>query len=425
MATLLLSLLLAAALALLWQYLTRGTAVHTCRTLTDCEPVAIEDPRFLESIKLHTNTTMSRGNQVELLFNGEQTYDRLFEELAGARTLITWQVFWFKPGRLAERVRQVLTERARAGVKVLALFDRVGANGIGDEYLDGLRAAGVEVTVFRPLHWSKLYKFQHRSHMRTVVIDARVGYTGGFGIDDRWMGGGRAPDEWRDTNARCRGPVVDQLQAAFAANWAEATGQLMIGRDLFELDDGQQAGPHEAGVLFAAPSYGSTVAERFFAATIFAARERLYLTNAYFVPDEGLQEVLRQAARRGVDVRVLTPGRNTDRMSTYHAGRPAQQVLLEAGVRIFEYGPGMVHAKTLVADGMWSCVSTINFDNRSMALNDEVALLVRDAAIATELEDAFRADLSFAREVSLEELRARPATDRIKERLSRLVAPVL
>jgi cardiolipin synthase len=271
------------------------------------------------------------------------------------------------------------------------------------------------------------------------VVDGRVGFTGGFGIDDKWLGDGRHVDQWRDTTARFTGPAVRQLQATFAAGWAEATGVLLTGDHFFALDEDDAAEPGfeeaatrtrpvgdaYAGLLHAAPTLGSTPCERFMALSIAGARRRLYISNAYFVPDDDFRDMLAGAAQSGVDVRVLVPGKHNDVKSTYYAGRAQFGPLLEAGVRIFEYEASMMHAKTLVADGVWSSVGTNNFDNRSMAFNDESVLMVRDETVARRLEQIFRQDLDYSTELLPETYRSRPLWDRLLERGASAISRLL
>lgn len=401
------------------QYVFRGNPVERVRVIPDedegGEATSHAHPHFCRQLELHVETDLEPGSHVEVLFNGEQVYPRLWEDLRGAQRLITWHVYWFKPSSLADTLKQILIERARAGVEVLFLYDQFGASGTSTDYFDALRDAGVEVHRFRGVKWNTVYKAQKRSHIRAVVIDGSVGYTGGFGIHDDWRGDGRHEGQWRDTSVRLRGPVVHQLQSAFAADWTEATGELLVGDGLFPPEVGELDGPHHAGVVLGTPSIGSTDMERYLALSIFGARETLYITNAYFVPDDDFRHLLCEAKERNVDVRVLTPGANSDQTSTWYAGRAHYEQLLEAGVRIYEYRPTMVHAKTLVADGIWSAVGTVNFDNRSLSLNDEVTLLVYDREVAARLHDQFLEDLELADELSLEEFRERGAWARAKE----------
>lgn len=403
--------LLLAFLGLL--YVSRGNPLERIRTLGDATLPGASEDGFLRQIQTHVSTHVADGNEIEVLFD-DAVYPRLFADLERAQTLITWHVFWLRPGVMADRLRDILIERARAGVKVLFLHDRFGAS-VSDEWRATLADAGVEVRRFRPLSWNTLYKWQQRSHTRTVVIDGRIGWTGGFAIADEWSQAGEDDRPWRDTSARFLGPAVHQLQAAFAADWVESTGELIVGDVAFPPVDGH-AGSKRAGVLYGAPSVGSTGVERYFALSIAAARESLYLTNAYFVPDDDFRHLLCAAAGRGVDVRVLTPDGNTDQPSTWYAGRCHYEQLLEGGVRIFEFDPTMVHAKTLVADGTWCSIGTMNFDNRSMSLNDEVTLLVQDEAVGRRLREQFMRDLEISTEIDLETFRQRGGFERAKER---------
>lgn len=406
-------------------FFTRGTPVKRLRILEhDGDWLPVSDPRFCRTFATLTNTMIEGGNRVEILPNGDGVYPRLWEALESARDLITWHVFWFKPGELADRLAEILIERSRAGVTILFLHDYVGSRGIPEEYFARLREAGVEIQPFRRPRWNRLYKFQQRMHIRTVVVDGEVAFTGGFAIADEWSGDGRHADQWRDTSVRVQGPIVRQLQTAFASNWAEACGELIVGRRVFP-PDGDPPGDTTAGLMLDAPSLGSTNAERFFILSIGGATERLYITNPYFVPDQHFRQALIDASHRGVDIRVLTPGRNNDRMSTYHAGRAHYEDLIDGGVRIYEYRPTMVHAKTLVADGVWAAVGTVNFDNRSMVLNDEVAVVMHDRACGEALEKLFFADLERADEVSIRQLRGRGPIDRLKERFYLLFSPLL
>lgn len=398
------------------QYLFRGNPMARVRVIPEAdENTAIGNENFCRQVELHVETDMEPGGHVEVLFNGEQVYPRLWEDLRGARELITWHVYWFKPSSLADTLQEILVERARAGVEVLFLYDQFGASGTSADYFDELREAGVEVKRFRGVKWNTLYKAQKRSHIRAVVVDGRVGYTGGFAIHDDWRGDGRHEGQWRDTSVRIQGPPVAQLQSAFAADWTEATGELLVGSGLFPPEVARFDGPHHAGVVLGNPSIGSTDMERYLGLSIFGARETLYITNAYFVPDDDFRHLLCESRGRGVDVRVLTPGANSDQLSTWYAGRAHYEQLLEAGVRIYEYRPTMVHAKTLVADGVWSAVGTVNFDNRSLSLNDEVTLLVYDRDVAARLHDKFLEDLELADEIDLEEFRTRGLWERGKE----------
>ena len=280
----------------------------------------------------------------------------------------------------------------------------------------------ISVVPFRPLQLSTLHLAQNRSHVRGIVVDGRIGWTGGFSIDDRWLGDGRASGSWRETNVRFEGPAVRQLQAAFAAAWAEATGTLFSGRATVA---GGEDDPALAGLLYATPTMGSTAAERFFAMTIAGARRTLYITNSYFAPDENFVGLLADAARRGVDVRILTGGPRTDVRTVRLAGRAQYDRLLEAGVRIYEWQPTTLHAKTFVVDGLWSTIGSMNFDNRSLTLNDESTLMILDDHVGQQMNAIFIADLNHAEEITLLRFRQRPWVQRLMERPARLIQRLL
>lgn len=440
-AVLLAAVVLPAALAAV-TFATRGTPFRRVRALDDrvgggagrnraderidgMSPLPARSEEFCDVARVLAKTALTDGHRVHPFFTGDALFEALLGDVAGAQRFVAWHVFWSKPGRLADRVADALIERAGAGVRVLMLLDHYGSKGTPASYKRKLRDGGVELAVFRPPRWNTLYKAQHRMHIRAVVLDGRVGYTGGFGIDDRWLGDGKHPGQWRDTSVRVEGPAVEALQGAFVSNWAEATGDLLLGNHVFPFDTPEE-GSCTAGLLYSSPSLGSTSAERFFVTSIAAARERCWLSTGYFVPDRYLRRLLCEAAARGVDVRILTPGGNTDRPSTWYAARAHYPALLEAGVRIHEYRPTMMHAKTLVVDGIWGMIGTLNFDNRSLVLNDEVGLLFHDRGLGGTLESAFRADLEHADEMSVEGEQSRTgARDRLRsflaERVSRLL----
>jgi cardiolipin synthase len=392
--------------------------VKAVRALGDADPPAVTDPRFLETVELLSRTSFQPGHQVEVMTCGDETYPCLWDDLRSAKQSITIQQYYCNPGRMADTLKEILVERAGAGVTVYFLYDAFGSV-LAREYFSELRRAGVQSAALRPLRASKLDTVHHRSHVRVVVIDGRVGYTGGFGIDDKWFGNGRRKNEWRDTNARFTGPAVAQLQAIFVACWAEATGELLTGPLLFPNPGSAPAAGEDgvlAAVLHATPSVGSTEAERFFALSIAGARKTLYITNSYFVPARNLRELIADAARRGVDTRVLTAGDETDVKTTLYAGRARYHQLLVAGVRIYEYRPTMMHAKTIVADGTWVSLGSMNADNRSLTFNEEVNLLALDSRLGATLDRMFFEDLQHADEVTLEKFRTRPLRKRVVER---------
>lgn len=394
-------------------HLTRGTAVRHVRGVSaDGTPIGVAEPEFPLMATMTTGAWLAAGHRVEVTLNGDGTYPRLWDDLRSAQRSITLQLYYGAPGRMADTLADILRERARAGVRVLVLYDAFGTVDIPENHQEALRADGIVVEPFRPIRLSTLHLAQHRSHVRGIVIDSRIGWSGGFGIDDKWFGDGRTGGSWRETNVRFEGPAVRQLQAAFAAAWVEATGVMLTGRATI---DPQPPGGATAGLLYASPTLGSTAAERFFALSIAGARKTLYVTNAYFAPDANFIELLTAAAGRGVDVRILTAGPRTDVNIVRLAGRAGYETLLGAGVRVFEWQPTTLHAKSFVVDGVWSTVGSMNFDNRSMALNDEATLMVHDEAFGDRMNRIFLDDLQHASEITLDVFRGRSWLQRIGE----------
>jgi cardiolipin synthase len=266
------------------------------------------------------------------------------------------------------------------------------------------------------VHWYTLSSAADRSHVRVVTVDGRIGYTGGFGLADYWLGDGHSKDHWRESNARFEGPAVSELQAAFAAAWVEATGELLVGEPFFSAGAFHaHVGDVMAGLLFTSPTTGSTTAERFLALSVAGAQHTLYIANSYFVPDDDFRALLVYAARRGVDVRILTVSNETDVRTTWYAGRSRYEDLLKGGVRIWEYQPTMMHSKTLVTDGVWSSIGSMNFDNRSLAFNNESNIVVWDRPFGAMMDSTFLADLRFSREITEGAFVRRPWIERMIE----------
>jgi cardiolipin synthase A/B len=394
--------------------LTRGTPLSRVGHSVATAPPAVGDSTFLDLIGLLTGTHMGAGNRVDQLLNGDGTYPRFWADLRSARQTITAQNYYAMPGAVADTFAAILKERARAGVQVRLLLDAFGSQSLKKEWAEDLERAGVHVAILRRLKWYSIHDAGDRSHVRAFVIDGRIGYTGGFGLADYWLGNGRAEEQWRESNVRFEGPAVRELQAAFAAAWVEPTGELLVDDKLFP-KAGPAAGDMIAGLLYTSPTRGSTSAERFLALTIAGATRSLYIANSYFVPDDDFRELLIAAARRGVDVRILTANHKSDVAITWYAGRARYVSLLSGGIRIFEYQPAMMHAKTIVADGIWSSIGAMNFDNRSLAFNNESNLVVWDRGFGLLMDSTFTDDLRYAREITLPEFRKRPWTARLVE----------
>jgi cardiolipin synthase len=395
---------------------TRGTPVQQVIAEGDRGgPPRVSDPLFPRTIELFTGTHIDPGNSVQVLLNGDGTYPALWKDITSAKRTLTVQLYYSQPGAVADTIAKYLEERARAHVRVLLLLDAFGSQPLKREWVDGLKQAGVEFAWLRPLRWYTLHKATQRSHVRAIVVDGRVGYTGGFGLADYWLGDGHHEDQWRETNVRFEGASVAALQAAFASGWAEATGELITGDMFFPATAFSEHGNVNAGLMHSIPSIGSTSAERYLALSIAGARKTLYITNSYFIPNDDFCNLLIKAVRHGVDVRVLTVSSKTDVKTTWYAGRALYERLLSKGVRIYEYQPTMMHAKTIVVDGLFSAIGSMNFDNRSLAFNNEAQMLALDPGVGQRMDSVFMDDLRYSEEMKLDTFRKRPWTGKVLE----------
>lgn len=401
---------------------------RSLRIQSDFTVLDASSPTFERLLELYAGARFANGNTVEILLNGDGTYPHLWNDLRSARRSIVVQSYYSMPGAMADTLSTILRAKARTGVPVLVLLDAFGSHAMPEQWIDDLRSAGVKVSLLRPLRWHSLHGAADRSHVRAIVIDGRVGYTGGFGFADYWSGDGRAHGEWRETNVRVRGPAAMQLFAVFAAGWLEATGELITSNLLV---GDSPAAPHDrgsgvrAGLLFTTTTTGSTEAERFVILALLSARRRLYITNSYFVPNDDLRRLLADAVARGVDVRILTAGPHTDIRTTRYASRRHYEQLLRAGIRIYEYQAAMMHAKTLSVDGIWSAIGSMNFDNRSLAFNDESTLIMLDEGLSAEMDSVFLDDVRRAREVTLPDFLRRSRWERVMETGAHLLSALL
>jgi cardiolipin synthase A/B len=381
--------------------------------------VDVGEPGFLRAAEALTGAPVSYGNDVELLVNGDEIFPTYLGAIRDAEETVNLLTYAYWKGDIAIEVADTLRERAAAGVECNVLIDAVGGAQMDRSLVEHMRSAGVTLWWFRPPKPYAVRRLQYRTHRKLLIVDGRVGFTGGVGIAEEWTGNAQDPSHWRDTHVRVHGPVVRGLQGAFAENWLEATGHVLAGdRYLPELEEVEDGGPMQ--VMRSSATVGDTNAEALVYLALAAAKRSIELTSAYFVPRPAFTEALLEAARRGVELCILVPGSHIDKEFVRTAGRASYEDLLEAGIRLFEYCPTMLHAKSLVVDGIWSCVGSINFDNRSFQLHDEVALCVQSERFAGELHDSFEKDLSVSEEIDPEHWRERPRTQRAREALTKV-----
>ena len=381
--------------------------------------VSVGDASFLRAAEALTAAPIAPGNRLELLVNGDAIFPRYLETIAGAqRTLnITTYAYW--KGQIAIDVAEALAERAAAGVEVNVLIDALGGAKMDRDLLGTMEDAGVTVHRFRPLKPYAVRRLENRTHRKLLIADGRVGMTGGVGIAEEWTGDAQDPDHWRDTHVRVEGPVVRGLQGAFAENWIEATGRVLGGQDyLPDIEPFEDGVPMQ--VTRSSAGVGDTNAEALTYLAIAAADRSLDLTSAYFVPRPAFLHALVDAAERGVALRILVPGSHIDKGIVRTAGRSVYDQLLDAGAELYEYGPTMLHAKTLTVDGEWACVGSVNFDNRSFQLHDEASLSVQDRRFAADLTDQFERDLADSERIDPEAWSERGVRRRAGEAVSRL-----
>lgn len=379
---------------------------------------------FLRALAGTTNSPLVEGGTARLLDDGPEFFPAIFAALGRAERTIDFMVYIWEPGEVSDRLFDVLVERARTGVEVRVMIDGLGGHGAPEERIEELKRAGGKWAWFHPPRFGKLTRFHKRNHRRAIVVDGEIGYTGGGAVADKWLRAVEGEERWRDSMVEVRGRLAGSLQAAFAQLWAHATGEMLVGTAFYGGGTGKEPAAGEPITchlsVISSPSSEDHPLRPLFWISIQVARERVYITNPYFVPDDTLRHVLIDRARAGVDVRVLVPNEKIDIALIRWASHSYYETLLEAGVRIFEYQPTMIHQKHLVVDGKWSVVGSANMDVRSKELNQENVLAILDRGFATQVEQTFRADLEHAEEIHLEAWRHRPLWHRLPERFSRL-----
>jgi cardiolipin synthase len=389
----------------------------------DAWAVPVEDrPSLYRALRQLSGMALTRGNRAQLLIDGRATFDSILAGIAVARDYVLVQFYMFHDDGLGRRIQQALIERAKAGVRVFVLYDEVGSKGLPRSYTEALRAAGVQVSSFKPNQgWRNRFQLNFRNHRKMVVVDGTTGWVGGHNVGDEYLGLDPGMSPWRDTHVRLEGPVVMQLQSVILGDWYWAT------HDLPQLDwvpreapDGQVA----ALIVPSAPTQRLETAGLMFVSALHSARERIWLSAPYFVPDEAVMKALQLAALRGVDVRVITTGKG-DSLAVFLAAFHYIDQLRDLGIRFYAYKPGFLHEKVALVDHDVSTVGTANFDNRSFRLNFEVTAVIVDRAFAAEMEAMFERDFAHAEVIDPAELDKKPFWWRLGVQVSRLAAPVL
>ena len=386
------------------------TNVNAHQTLPDVE---LGEPSFYPTLEAYAGAPIVGGNDLRILLNGDEIFPAIVDAIRSAKKSITYAQYFFEDGPVADDVVAALAERCRAGVRTHVLLDGVGTTSMPGRHLDELKAAACDVRTFRALRPWALRRANNRNHRRVLVVDGRVGITGGSGVSRKWMGNGRIQDHWRDTDVRIEGPAVAWLQAAFVDNWLETTKEALGGEAYFPRPT-ESKGSVRAQVVRSSPSGGSFALYSTILIALNSARRSIRITNPYFLLDDAMTEAILNRLQRGVSVEVLVPG-TIDHKFVRQASHATWGPLLKAGVKMYEYRPALLHAKTIVIDGGWATVGSTNLDNRSFAMNEEVNVIVYDRGVGARFEEIFAADRGHARPITYEEWQHRGLTARLFE----------
>jgi len=330
------------------------------------------------------------GNSAVLLRNGDEIFPAMTGAIRKARHSVNLETYIFMNDRAGRQFADALIEAAGHGVEVRVLVDAFGSHMGG--LIRELREAHVDIRKYRPIRLFSIYKVGKRSHRKILVVDGKTCFTGGLGIDERWLGNARNPKEWRDTQVQATGPVALQMQAIFGEDWTYTTGEILAGNKFYP--QVESAGDVQAQAIRASRGDASSLAKMLYYVAIQSAARSIHIENAYFLPDKQVREGLVAAVERGVDVRIIVPGSHIDLPLVRMASRRHYGELLKGGVKIYEYQPTMFHLKTMVVDGIFSTVGSANFDDRSFHLNEEINLFVYDSPFAARMRDSYERDLA-------------------------------
>lgn len=380
---------------------------------------ASDSPQFIRSMGLLLGPPVVGGNRFEVLVNGDEIFPSMLAGIRSAQHTITFETFIYWSGAIGEEIARALADKARAGVAVHVLLDWVGSSKMDKRYQRMLREAGAQLVLYHKPHWTGLGRMNDRTHRKLLVIDGRIGFTGGVGIADEWTGHAQDEKHWRDTHFRIEGPAVGQMQAVFMDNWVKSTGNVLHGSRYFpEID---AAGNGLAHMFSSSPSGGSDDMELMYLMAITAAARSIHLSTAYFVPGKLTINAIVEAVKRGVKVRIITPGKRIDTHTVREASRACWGSLLAAGAKMYEYQPTMFHCKLIVVDDYLVSVGSTNFDSRSFKLNDEANLNIYDRDFARRQTAIFDADVALAKRITLEDWRRRSLREKLLEHAAALL----
>jgi len=386
----------------------------------DAPEAKLDSPEFVHLMQSVLAAPIRGDNEFTVLPNGENFYKAELEAIRGAQKSIDLEAYIFSKGEVMEEFVDALTERAKAGVKVNVVLDGLGSLKTTRHTLRRLIDAKGAVQFYHPLRWYSWDRYNNRTHRELLVVDGKVGFLGGAGVADWWLKDIDGKRRWRDTMVRIEGPIVADLQGVFAENWVEAAGRVIVGSEYFPVPE--KPGKQQ-GMIIASPASASSSsrARMLMQLLVASSQKTVYISTPYFLPDVDLRREMKEARKRGVDIKVLTPGPNNDHILTRSASRRVYGELMESGVEIYEYQPGMIHQKLLLVDGVWSVVGSTNMDNRSFHLNDEVNLCAFDGEITKQLTALYLDDLKHAHRMTYDEWKKRPFWDKAFEWTGKLI----
>jgi cardiolipin synthase len=347
----------------------------------------------------------------------------MLKAIREAEKTITFETYIYWSGAIGRKFAETLSEKARQGVRVHVLLDWVGSEKMEEAFIQTMRDAGVEIEKYHPPTWRTWRRINNRTHRKILVLDGKTGFTGGVGIADEWLGDAQGPDNWRDTHYRIEGPVVAQLQAAFADDWTKVKGSVLHGGEYFpEL---KEHGSNLAQVFKSSIEGGAESMHLMYLLSIGAAKKSIHLSMAYFVPDALTRDAMVAALKRGVRIQIILPSRYIDKPLVRSASRGTWGVLLRSGAEIYEFQPTMYHCKLLIVDELWVSVGSTNFDSRSFKLNDESNLNVYNQEFAERQVADFKVDLTRSRQITFQEWESRPLTEKAWEYSLKIIRPQL
>lgn len=383
---------------------------------------SVNDPQFAQTMSGLLGPALEGGNEIETLLNGDEIFPSMLHAIRDAKKTITLETYIYWSGKIGQEFADALSERARAGVKVHVLLDAVGSSKMDKEMIEQMRDAGAHVYRYHAFHlldpasWAQL---DHRTHRKILVMDGKVGFTGGVGIADEWRGHADRTDTWRDTHYRITGPVVGELQGVFVDNWMQTTGAVLAGDDYFPRI--APTGQNFAQICKSSSLGGSENMQLMVLLSIAAAAKNVRIESAYFVPDKLTRDALIAATKRGAKVQIIVPGSKIDEKIVRRASRARWGDLLKAGVEIYEYQPTMFHCKQLIIDDRWVSIGSSNMDNRSFRINDEANLNVLNGSFAAQQIKVFEDDKKKSRKITYEHWKSRPLIEKIGNQLASLL----